>query len=366
MKKLIVVLALILVAALMLPACVSRTPGDAEDTTTSDLDIGQILDDLQNGTSGSEEAVAEVIYKAYDDHAEVVGCKLPVGNVEILSEFEGKKVTKVADGAFHGLNTVTSIVIPEGVTSIGEQSFMSCSALESISLPASLESIGKYAFYGCISLKEIEISAGVKAIGDNAFGFCNLITEMKVSASNPNYTVEDGVLFSADKTTLVCYPTGKADESYTIPASVTTVNNFAFAYVSALTSVSMSNVTSLGDYTFGSCSKLANVDLGTGLTYIGAGTFQKCTSLVSITIPEGVTSIGYKDSEGYERGASFYDCTALTTITLPSTLQTIYLRSFDACTSLNKVIYKGGAANWSNVTIGEDNTCLSSIGVVDQ
>ena len=365
MKKLIAILALVMVLTTVLSSCISRRPGESEVTTK---DLNQILDELkqnmENNNADDGEIVAEVIYKAYDDHAEVTGCQLPMGSVSILAEFEGKKVTKIADNAFQGMNAITEIILPDSIESIGEKAFMSCVALTSVQMPAGLKTIGKYAFYGCLALTSLEIGAGVESVGENAFGSCIALSAISVADGNKAFSAEDGVLFSADKATLVQYPAGKADASYTIPASVQTVNNFAFSYTKALTSVDASNVTSLGDYTFSSCAALADVKLGSGLKLIGAGTFQKCTKLTSIAIPEGVVSLGYKNDAGAECGASFYGCSALASISLPSTIKNIYLRCFEGCDALTQVTYNGTKAEWDAVVVGEDNDVIKNIGVV--
>ena len=307
-----------------LSSCISRRPGEGEETS-KDMDqlLEEIKQDMENSGMEGGEVVAAVIYKAYDDHAEVIGCELPMGSVSILAEFEGKKVTKIADNAFQGMNAVTEVILPDSIESVGEKAFMSCVALTSVQMPASLKTIGRYAFYGCVALTNVEIGAGVESVGENAFGSCIALPAISVEDGNKNFAAENGVLFSADKATLVQYPAGKADASYTIPESVKTVNNFAFSYAKALTAVDTSNVTSLGDYTFSSCAALAEVKLGSGLTMIGAGTFQKCTALKSIEIPEGITALGYKNDAGAECGASFYGCSALASVSLPSTIKNI-------------------------------------------
>jgi hypothetical protein len=188
-----------------------------------------------------------------------------------------------------------------------------------------------------------------------------MIKEFKLADGNTAFAVEGGVLFSADKTALVAYPAGAEATAYTIPASVKTVNNFAFAYAANLTSVSMSGVTDLGDYTFSNCFKLEKVELGTGLTTIGAGLFRKCYALKSIVIPEGVKTIGYIAEDGNEAGSAFASSMSLTEITLPSTLTNVYRSSFYGCDALAKVTFNGTADQWAKVTVGADNTALTGV-----
>lgn len=363
MKKIIALLALLLVTACLFTACVDRQPGESEVTTPSLDQMLQDIEDALNEDNSGKKVFAEVIYKVNGDHAEVVGCEFPIGEVEVLAEFEGKPVTTIAAGAFNGINTFTSVKLPDTIVTIADNAFMSCSAMTAINIPASVKTIGKYAFFGCAALTEIELGSGVESVGANAFGSCTVLKEIKVAAGNGSFACEDGVLFSADKSAIVAYPTAKEATSYTIPASVKTVENFAFAYAANLISVSMTGVTSLGDYTFSSCPKLEQVDLGTGLTFLGAGTFQKCYSLKNITIPEGIKTIGYIDADGNEAGSTFYNCMSLTDITMPKSLTNIYRRSFYGCDGLTKVHYSGTTAEWEKVNISSDNDAIKNIGI---
>ena len=63
------------------------------------------------------------------------------GNVEIR---QGTKT--IAERAFSGCTSLTSITIPDGVTSIGDQTFYKCRLLTSITIPDGVTSIGYRAF----------------------------------------------------------------------------------------------------------------------------------------------------------------------------------------------------------------------------
>ena len=62
---------------------------------------------------------------------------------------------------------------------------------------------------------------GASATGgaDYSIKFKNL-EEFEVSDTNPNYTVQDGVLYNKDMTELIAYPCGKKDETFVIPDTV--------------------------------------------------------------------------------------------------------------------------------------------------
>jgi len=104
-----------------------------------------------------------------------------------------------------------------------------------------------------------------------------------VTPDNSNYSSENGVVFSKNKTTLIQYPGGKKG-AYTIPNSVTSIGNYAFTRCHDLTSVTIpSGVTSIGDYAFNDCSGLTSVTIPNSVTSIGDYAFSGCDSLTSVT-----------------------------------------------------------------------------------
>lgn len=101
------------------------------------------------------------------------------------------------------------------------------------------------------------------------------------------------MLFNKDKTTLIIYPSGKQGATYTVPNSVTTINNTSFAYNFFITSVTIGNsVTSIGNYAFENCSSLAAVTIGNSVASIGDYAFRLCHSLTIVTnhaaIPQAI------------------------------------------------------------------------------
>lgn len=68
-------------------------------------------------------------------------------------------VTAIADNAFKGNKTVTTITIPKSITTVGDNAFKNCTKLTTVTLPAKVESIGDNAFAGCKSLKTITIKS---------------------------------------------------------------------------------------------------------------------------------------------------------------------------------------------------------------
>ena len=68
------------------------------------------------------------------------------GAVDIPSNIVGKTVTRIADYAFIGISSLTSVTIPNTVTIVGQLAFSACSSLTSVTIPASVTSIGNSAW----------------------------------------------------------------------------------------------------------------------------------------------------------------------------------------------------------------------------
>ena len=70
-------------------------------------------------------------------------------------------VTAIAESAFSGCSTITSVTIPNGITTIEAGTFSNCSALTSVTIPGSVTKVGENAFSGCTALKNVTCLATV-------------------------------------------------------------------------------------------------------------------------------------------------------------------------------------------------------------
>jgi hypothetical protein len=180
------------------------------------------------------------------------------------------EVTSIGDNAFAGCSSLTSINFPK-VTSIEFYAFGSCSDLTSISFPK-VTSIDFYAFYGCTGLTAVNLPASLTVTGSNPFSGCVNLTTITVDSNNPQFTARDGMLLDKAGTTLIAYPTASG-------------------------TVTLSDITSIGEVAFEGCENLSSVSFPE-VTSIGDGAFNGCTTLTSVSFPK-VTSIG-----GYAFGST--------------------------------------------------------------
>lgn len=250
-------------------------------------------------------------------------------------------------------NQNTAYVMPESVTSIGEGAFRRCENLTDITMTDSVISIGTEAFMSCENLKNVIIPESVTTIGDCAFEYCDALTNVRIPASVVNFerceffraceslvsidvaednsvlSSEDGVLFNKDKTILYQYPSKKADTSYVIPSTVTSIQHSAFMECEQLQNVVIPDgVTRIGQYTFYGCKNLTDITMPDSITNIDDSAFENCISLKTLPFLKGVTNLGY---------SVFRGCTGLTEVTLSKKLEIICDGVFDGCDNITNI-----------------------------
>jgi hypothetical protein len=211
--------------------------------------------------------------------------------------------------------------------------------------------ISSYAFRGCARLTSVSLPATLTSIGDNPFAGCTSLTSLPVDPGNTYLKVENGMLLSYDGKKLVSYTTATGTVELNSP--IESIGNGAF-YASALTSVTSTTVTSIGNYAFYGCTKLESVSLPSAAS-IGSEAFYNCITMVSVSFPLA-TSIGnyafyncYKlESADFPKATSigssvFYSCVNLITLKLSSAPPTLG----------NSVFYytSNSNANYTTLTI---------------
>jgi hypothetical protein len=169
-------------------------------------------------------------------------------------------VKHVGSSAFDNCLKVSSVTIPSSVTSIGSYAFSGCSGIVgNLSLPTSLKTMGDGAFYACSGLTgTVTIPASLTDFGNYCFMESNNISSFVVNTSNPNYSSENGILYSKNKDSLFICPPAKQG-AVSIPSSVKLIGSHAFYNCKLITgTINISeNVDYVGYYAFYGCNSLS-------------------------------------------------------------------------------------------------------------
>ena len=153
--------------------------------------------------------------------------------------------------------------------------------------------ITHHMFFCCSNLKTVTIPDSVKTIAESAFAGCSNLTTIG------------------------------------IPDKLILIDEWAFACCSSLKEITIpDSVKTIGNYAFNGCSSLKEIIIGNSVETIGMGAFGVCSNLTAITIPNTVKSIG-------ESG--FGHCSNLETITIGNSVEIIGNYAFACCNNLTSI-----------------------------
>lgn len=144
-----------------------------------DNNLVSITVDKNNATYDSRDYCNAIIETA--TNTLVAGCKTTV-----IPE----SITKIGYDAFHLLDSLTSIDIPNNVEEIDQFAF-SYSGLKHVILPASVTKIRPAAFEVCRNLTQVELPAAISSIDGRVFNGCSNLTTVVVKKESPIDINED-------------------------------------------------------------------------------------------------------------------------------------------------------------------------------
>ena len=318
-----------------------------------------------------------------NDFVEIIGTETTSTEITVPEEIDGKVVDRIGDYGFAGCTTLNSITIPANIKFIGKNAFEGCTGLINATIPTTVDSVGDYAFKNCTNLTYVTISEGVKSIGKGCFYNCTSLVEAVVPdtvetlgsyafySCSEMTTATIGIKADAIKeytfyncTNLNTIVIGISVEEIgdyafyncalnrvTVPSTVITIGNYAFANNSVMTRATLrKNLLTIGDGAFQNCEALATMSLPTTVTSIGRFAFENCTSLPSVTIPAGVTVLNdfvfsncsslanvTFNSNATRIGESAFYNNAFVSIALPETVESIDKSAFRHCVNLTAI-----------------------------
>lgn len=81
---------------------------------------------------------------------------------------------------------------------------------------------------------------GLASIGSMCFNYCHKLERFVVDEANPNFKGVDGVLYNKNVDTLVLYPQGRPDASFTMPETVKHIGPYGIYEPQLLQAVTVS------------------------------------------------------------------------------------------------------------------------------
>lgn len=136
-------------------------------------------------------------------------------------------VKDIDSWAFRDCEKLSYIRLPQNIKRIKESTFCGCKSLKDIKIPQSVEFIGDLAFCNT-AIESIFIPQNVQKIYMHPFLSCEGLKEIVVDERNKSYVSLDGVLYTKDMKTLVCYPAAREGEVYTVPKGVENLQRWCF------------------------------------------------------------------------------------------------------------------------------------------
>lgn len=217
---------------------------------------------------------------------------VPNGKLDIPEIINGAPVVSIDSFAFHENNNITELILPEGLIEIGTAAFCDCENLFRLKLPKSLKVIGSQCFQNT-SILDVSIPKNVSKIEENAFRDCKNLNKISVNRNNQFYKNDaEGVLYSKDMSQLIQFPPNSTVVEYTIPNSVTEMDEASFELCKNIENVHLSkNLKTISAWTFGYCSKLKNIEIPKGIESIGYCAFDGCSALEEVSLPKTVTEL---------------------------------------------------------------------------
>ena len=285
------------------------------------------IGETEDGPVAKEYPMANEIY-FFDNDIWTLALNYQLGREEFPVDENGKLTGYYSVGK--------ELAFPETVISVGTA--FSDKKIETITVPATL-------------------TGGIRS---DAFASLPNLKEFVVDEQNPTYTAENGVLYNKDKTALLCYPAAKTGDSFTVPSTVNTIADYAFANAKVKTITLPEGLTSIGTSAFAG-SALTEVSIPAGVPYLRANTFAACADLTEVTLAEGVKEIGV---------LAFNGCGKLATVNLPKSLEIVGNNAFNGCKAIATCNYAGTDTEWDEIDFGLGNAPLlllkgSVIGEVD-
>lgn len=209
----------------------------------------------------------------------------------IVGEGETKSYDDKGTPYNEHVNKAESIEIREGITGIDDNVIARMTNVKTISIPKTL-----------------------RMISEDAMIFTNNYTNITIAPGNDYFTYANYTLFDKDKTKIYIHSRTDTNSTYTIPSTVTTINNFAFYDNDSIKEIKVTSNPSVNEAAFKECSELLKITGVIGGTKIAREAFAECRKLDTLTLSETMETLEYR---------AFYNTYKLSGITITKKIKSI-------------------------------------------
>ncbi|MGN1305157.1 MAG: leucine-rich repeat protein [Oscillospiraceae bacterium] len=285
--------------------------------------------DIEDVTVNSAEIISSAETSVSDENADSNETEIPfifdrTDSGIFLKKYIGRDKTAVVPLEIDGQPVIgfshdmfldsyaKEVIFPEGMK---ELPFFVSDEITKIVIPSTLEKLDTSELTYFLWLESIEVADG------------------------GNFIVDDGVLFTADRKTIV-YTFG-CDAEYVVPEGVETLGEYSFSH-HTFRSVSLSStLKTIGKCAFEGCDQISYMEIPSSVTEIGEGAFYS-TGLVDIKLNEGLESIG----------AKAFHHTKLSEILLPQSIKKVgdYFVNDNCKVKMFEPIYSLGTSSYYDIS----------------
>lgn len=232
-------------------------------------------------------------------------------------------------------DTVTKVVIGEGITNVPEYAFRGMASLREVSLSNTVTTIEERAFAGCPALTTVTIPASVTMIETSAFSHCKALRSISFASGGAGLTIGQYAFAKSGLT------------SFTAPPQLRTIESHAFTQCEQLQTIRLEGgVSTIKARAFESCPALQHLVLGQSINDCGGYIFYGCNAITTVEnyspcffdefvqLPNLTTVVlgGGKTSTG-----RFYSCPKLTSVTIGGNIGKISDLAFENCPALTSI-----------------------------
>lgn len=294
--------------------------------------------------------------RVVDDKYDFDAKKDPLGNNTVTKVIIPDGVTTISKYAFYNSLHLKEVVLPDTLTNVGENAFEKCGELVKINLD-DVDLVSRFGFKDCVKLSDVGANklANIFALGESAFENCAALQELNLAnlriggTACFKGTTKLATVTLGQNTRLSASVFENSGISSTVQRPLVvhsdTVPIRAFYNCDNLVAVVFEHdVTYVGDQALGDCAKLESVTFNGTAEAFGTDVFDGSDAITKFTVDKKY----YLDSDGImydsEAKTKLLFATPLfkgTTVHIPASVVEIGEGAFAGLTTLTDVIFDG-------------------------